>query len=109
MRRSVRARRSLGTGVNSVVGPPHIPPPPTIRPPPRAAPPVAARVPPPRGNAMGAALPGRRGRGFGDPLGLEPAFGVDGRLAPVPGRGHGLAIAVIVDVARDEHAFDDGL
>ena len=40
------------------------------------------------------------------PCGLEPALGVDGRLAAVARRGDGLAVAVVVDVARDEHAVD---
>ena len=47
-------------------------------------------------------------RGFGDALGLEPALGVDRRLAAVGGRRHGLAVAMVVDVAGDEHALDLG-
>ena len=39
-------------------------------------------------------------------LRLEPALGVDGGLAAVAGRGDGLAVAVIVDIARDEDALD---
>ena len=47
-------------------------------------------------------------RGFGDPLGLEPALGVDGGLAAVRGGRDGLPVAMIVDVAGDEHAVDLG-
>ena len=39
-------------------------------------------------------------------LRLEPALGVDGRLAAVAGRGDRLAVAMVVDVAGDEHAVD---
>src|SRR6185369_10937770 len=51
-------------------------------------------------------LPGRRGRRLADALGLEPALGVDRGLAAVGCRGHGLAVAMVVDVARDEDALD---
>src|SRR6185295_10337696 len=43
-----------------------------------------------------AALPGLR------VLGEEP-FGVDGRLAALTGRGHGLAVGVVGDVSGREH------
>src|SRR6476659_9927316 len=51
-------------------------------------------------------LPGGGGRRLADALRLEPALGIDRGLAAVAGRGHGLAVAVVVDVARDEHALD---
>src|SRR5262245_57345514 len=55
-------------------------------------------------------ITGRLPRGqrvrFGDALRLEPALGIDRRHAAVPGRGHGLPVAVVMDVAGDEHAFD---
>ena len=50
--------------------------------------------------------PRGRGRGLGDALRLEPALGVDRGLAAVAGRRHGLAVAMVVDVAGDEHAVD---
>src|SRR4029077_11040322 len=103
IRRIVAPRRSLGTGVKSRAAPPR--PPPPIRPPPRAPPPVAARVPPARGK-LTTSSPSGGGRGLGDPLGLQPAFRVDGRLAAIRGRGDGLAIAMVVDIAGDEHAVD---
>ena len=61
---------------------------------------------PPRGNPIT-----RRSacRDFGDALRLEPALGVDGGHAAVAGRGDGLAVAVVVDVAGDEHAVDLGV
>ena len=43
---------------------------------------------------------------LGDALGLEPALGVDGGLAAVAGGRHRLAVAMVVDVAGDEHAVD---
>ena len=52
------------------------------------------------------ALPVRGGRGLDLADRREPALGVDGRLAAVPGRGHRLAVVVVVDVARDEDALD---
>ena len=107
IRRIVWPRRSLGTGAKSRAGPPPNGPPaaaPHRRRPPRPTPPVAVA----RAAARERHLPGGRGRGFGDALGLEPALGVDGGLAAVAGRGHGLAVAMVVDVAGDEHAVDLG-
>src|SRR3954447_10701833 len=127
IRPTVRPRRSLGTGVKS-----RLPPPPRIPRPP-TAPPVAVRVWP-RGKLIAPRLrrparqrlpgradattrrsvpgswtqplpSGRRG-GLGDALGLEPALRVDGGLAAVRGRGHGLAVPMVVDVAGDEHPVD---
>ena len=40
------------------------------------------------------------------PSDFEPALGVDGGLAAVGRRGDRLAVAVVVDVAGDEHAVD---
>src|SRR6187200_678131 len=60
------------------------------------------------GCCRGGTSPGGRGRGFGDPLGLEPALGVDGGLAAVRGGRDGLPVAMIMDVAGDEHAVDLG-
>src|SRR5256885_15662697 len=37
---------------------------------------------------------------------LEPALRVDRGLAAVRGRGHGLAVAVVVNVAGDEDTLD---
>ena len=37
---------------------------------------------------------------------LEPALGVDGGLAALAGGGDRLSVAVVVDVAGDEHALD---
>src|SRR5690242_2005578 len=51
-------------------------------------------------------LPGRGGRRLGDAFGLEPALRVDRGLAAVAGSRDRLPIAVVVDVARDEHALD---
>src|SRR4051794_8587401 len=48
---------------------------------------------------------GERAR-LGDALGLEPALRVDRRAAAVTGSGHGLAIAMVMDVARDEDTLD---
>src|SRR5262245_46762408 len=125
MRRTVAARRSLGTRVKSSAG--------GVRRPGPALPRAMPRTPPPRrvmartwhqgergavgragcsrasGHESGRAsswLPGRLGRPLGEALGLEPPLGVDRRLAAVARCGHRLAVAVVVDVARDEHAVD---
>src|ERR671912_1784328 len=105
MRRTVCQRRSLGTGSKSADGPdPNTPlPPPPVPRPPRPTPPVAARVPP-RGKVMRSPRGG--GRGLGDALRLQPALRVDSGLAAVRRGGHCLTIAMVVDVAGDEHAID---
>ena len=59
-----------------------------------------------RRGSVARTLPGCGGRGLGDAFGFEPALGVDRGLAAVGGCGHGLAVAMVVDVARDEHAID---
>src|SRR5215212_9971860 len=83
---------------------------PAVLPPVYAAP--IRRVPPPRPPiVIGArrASPSGQRVGFGDALRLEPALRVDGGHAAVTRRGDGLAIAVVVDVSGDEHAFDLGV
>src|SRR6478736_1127843 len=71
---------------------------------------VRSRVMPPW---IDAPLPRRSARSpcggrrcLADPLGLEPALRVDRGPAAVAGRGHGLAVAVVVDVTRDEDPLD---
>ena len=53
--------------------------------------------------------PGRRRGALDDPLLLEPALGVDRRLAAVRGGGDRLPVAVVVHVAGDEDALDVGV
>src|SRR5581483_12511745 len=57
------------------------------------------------GRAPAATGPRRRSAG----LGLEPAFGVDGRRAPRTGCGDCLAVGVVLDVAAGEDAGDVGV
>src|SRR5690242_21502202 len=99
MRRSVRPRRSLGTGSKSP------PPRPNMRP---AGPPPAwaRRWKPTPDRPVMRGLPGGQRVGFGDALRLEPALGIDRRHAAVTRRGDGLPVAVVVHVAGDEHALD---
>ena len=40
------------------------------------------------------------------PAGLEESFGIDGRLAPHPGRGDGLSVRDVHHIASGEHALD---
>src|SRR5579859_6594892 len=56
----------------------------------------SARAPLPVGGGDGLRLAHR----------LEPALGVDGRLAAITGSGHRLPVAVVVDIAGDEDALD---
>jgi hypothetical protein len=58
------------------------------------------------GIGRGIALPGGRGRGSAMPLGSSQRSASMAALQPSPAGGHGLAIAVVVDVAGDEHAVD---
>src|SRR4029450_81446 len=63
----------------------------------------------PRGDATpcpGTRSPGGRGRCLCQPDRLQPALGVDRRPAPIAGGGDRLAIAMVVDIAGDEDAFD---
>src|SRR5439155_16115633 len=75
---------------------------------PRRAPSAAgrARLIEPGGPTPPRPSPCPGGLDLGDSLGLEPALGVDRGLAAVTRGGDCLAVAVIVDVAGDEHALD---
>src|SRR5260221_1640240 len=72
----------------------------------RAAPSESACCRAEGGSGRLASSPGGERVRFGQPLGLEPALSVDRGHAAVARRGDRLAIAMVMDVAGDEHAID---